>query len=201
MNLRDLCPKLTALSSPTEFWENKPPSWVGTDPCGGWEGIECSNSRVTSKKLSSMNLKGSLTEAIGRLTELKTLDLSCNKGMGGRIPAEIGNLSKLQILSLVGCDFSGPIPQPLGDLKQLTFLALNLNRLSGNIPRTLGNLSNVNWLDIADNQIEGHIPISDEEGPGLDMLLKAEHFHFENNRLSGEVQAQLLSSKMILKHL
>ncbi|XP_028785400.1 probable leucine-rich repeat receptor-like protein kinase At5g49770, partial [Neltuma alba] len=191
----------TALSSLTEFWENKPPSWVGTDPCGGWEGIECNNSRVASIKLLSMNLKGRLTEAIGRLTELTTLDLSYNKGMGGRIPAEIGNLSKLQILSLVGCDFSGPIPESLGDLKRLTFLALNLNRLSGNIPRTLGNLSNVNWLDIADNQIEGPIPISDEEGPGLDMLLKAEHFHFGNNRLSGEVQAKLLSSKMILKHL
>ncbi|KAI9096292.1 hypothetical protein K1719_026011 [Acacia pycnantha] len=192
-----------ALSSLTEVWENKPPSWVGTDPCGGggWEGIGCTKSRVTSITLSSMNLKGSLTEAIGRLTELSTLDLSYNKGMSGRIPAEIGNLRNLQTLSLVGCDFFGAIPDLLGALNQLTFLALNGNRLSGPIPRTFGNLSNVNWLDISDNQLEGRIPISDEQGPGLDMLLKTEHFHFENNLLSGQVQPKLFSSNMILKHL
>ncbi|XP_054776319.1 leucine-rich repeat receptor protein kinase HPCA1-like isoform X2 [Prosopis cineraria] len=167
----------TALLSLTEFWENKPPSWVGTDPCAAsWEGIECTNSRVTSIKLLSMNIKGSLT-------------------------ADIGTLSELETLSLVGCDFSGPIPESTGALNQLTFLALNLNRFSGNIPRSFGNLSNVNWLDIADNQIEGPIPISDEEGPGLDMLHKAEHFHFGNNRLSGHVQDKLFSSNMILKHL
>ncbi|KAK4259713.1 hypothetical protein QN277_006018 [Acacia crassicarpa] len=192
----------TALSSLTEFWENKPPSWVGTDPCGGgWDGIGCTKSRVTAIQLLSMNLKGSLTGDIGRLTELRTLDLSYNKGLSGRIPAEIGNLRNLQTLSLVGCDFFGPIPDSLGALNQLTFLALNLNRLSGPIPRTFGNLSNVDWLDIADNQIEGPIPISDEQGPGLDMLLKTEHFHFGNNRLSGQVQPKLFSSNMILKHL
>lgn len=30
-------------------WDIRPPSWVGSDPCvGGWEGIECTNSRITS---------------------------------------------------------------------------------------------------------------------------------------------------------
>lgn len=30
-------------------WQNTPPNWEGSDPCGsGWDGIECSNSRVTS---------------------------------------------------------------------------------------------------------------------------------------------------------
>ncbi|KAI9096399.1 hypothetical protein K1719_026118 [Acacia pycnantha] len=193
---------LSALSSLTESWKNKPPNWVGADPCGGgWDGIGCTKSRVTTIQLSSMNLKGSLTEDIGRLTELRTLDLSSNKGMSGRIPAEIGNLRNLQTLSLVGCDFFGPIPDSLGALNQLTFLALNLNRLSGPIPRTFGNLTNVDWLDISDNQIEGPIPISDEQGPGLDMLLKTEHFHFGNNLLSGQVQPKLFSSNMILKHL
>ena len=39
---------VTALTGLTENWENKPPSWVGTDPCSNWEGIRCSNSRVIS---------------------------------------------------------------------------------------------------------------------------------------------------------
>ncbi|KAK4259715.1 hypothetical protein QN277_006019 [Acacia crassicarpa] len=192
----------TALSSLTESWGNKPPNWVGTDPCGGgWDGIGCTKSRVTTIQLPSMNLTGRLTDDIGGLTELGTLDLSYNKGMSGRIPPEIGNLRKLRTLSLVGCGFFGPIPDSLGALNQLTFLALNLNRLSGPIPRTFGNLSNVDWLDISDNQIEGPIPISDEQGPGLDMLLKTQHFHFGNNHLSGQVQPKLFNSNMILKHL
>lgn len=29
-------------------WDNTPPNWVGSDPCGGWDGIECTNSRITS---------------------------------------------------------------------------------------------------------------------------------------------------------
>lgn len=38
---------VTALSSLTQSWKNKPPNWVGSDPCGGnWDGIRCSNSRI-----------------------------------------------------------------------------------------------------------------------------------------------------------
>ncbi|KAF7840304.1 putative leucine-rich repeat receptor-like protein kinase [Senna tora] len=192
----------TALSSLSEFWENKPPSWVGADPCGsGWEGIHCTNSRVTSIILSSMNIGGRLSGDIQSLSELVTLELSYNKDMTGTIPDEIGNLTKLQTLILVGCGFSGSIPDSIGSLKQLSFLALNLNQFTGNIPRTLGNLSSIDWLDLADNQIEGTIPVSDDQGPGLDMLLTAQHFHLGNNKLIGEIPAQLFSSNMKLKHL
>lgn len=32
-----------------QAWDIRPPSWVGSDPCAdGWEGIDCTNSRVTS---------------------------------------------------------------------------------------------------------------------------------------------------------
>jgi hypothetical protein len=38
-----------ALASLKDIWQNTPPNWVGTDPCGNqWEGIGCNNSRVTS---------------------------------------------------------------------------------------------------------------------------------------------------------
>ena len=38
-----------ALLSLKDIWQNTPPNWVGSDPCGkGWEGIGCKNSRVTS---------------------------------------------------------------------------------------------------------------------------------------------------------
>jgi len=39
---------VTALSSLIQSWKNKPLNWVGSDPCGSdWDGIRCSNSRIT----------------------------------------------------------------------------------------------------------------------------------------------------------
>ncbi|MQL73733.1 hypothetical protein Taro_006065, partial [Colocasia esculenta] len=57
-----------------ESWNNKPPSWTGSDPCGSqWDGISCTGSRITSITLSSTGLQGELSGDIGSLTELETL--------------------------------------------------------------------------------------------------------------------------------
>lgn len=37
----------SALNSLTQSWSNKPQSWVGQDPCSSWDGIRCSNTRIT----------------------------------------------------------------------------------------------------------------------------------------------------------
>jgi len=40
---------VTALKALKDVWENVPPTWVGADPCGSrWDGILCTDSRVTS---------------------------------------------------------------------------------------------------------------------------------------------------------
>ncbi|OIV91711.1 hypothetical protein TanjilG_26564 [Lupinus angustifolius] len=162
----------------TQSWTNKPPNWVGSNPCGSnWDGIHCTNLRITQ------------------------LDLSYNTGLTGTIPKEIGNLKNLKSLALVGCGFFGPIPDSIGFLKQLTFLALNSNRFNGSVPSSIGNLSNINWLDLSDNELEGPIPVSDDQGqPGLDLLLKAQHFHLGDNKLSGQIPPKLFNSSMILEH-
>lgn len=190
-----------ALKSLKDVWQNTPPSWVGLDPCGNnWEGIGCTNSRVTSIVLSSLDLTGQLSGDINFLSELQTLDLSYNKGLTGSLPMSIGSLKNLTNLILVGCSFSGPIPDSIGSLKQLVYLSLNSNSFSGRIPPSIGNLSNLYWLDIADNQFSGTIPVSDGNAPGLDMLLHLKHFHSGNNKLTGKIPPQLFSSNMSLIH-
>ncbi|KAE9594958.1 hypothetical protein Lal_00041274 [Lupinus albus] len=193
----------SGLQSLTQSWTNKPPNWVGTDPCGSnWDGVICTNSRITKLKLSGLTLVGQLYSAIQSLSELDTVDLSYNTGLTGTIPKEIGNLTKLKSLALVGCGFYGPIPDSIGSLKKLTFLALNSNRFNGSIPRSIGNLSNLNWLDLSDNQLGGPIPVSDDQGQlGLDLLLKAQHFHMGDNKLSGQIPPKLFNSSMIIIHL
>ncbi|XP_054800898.1 LOW QUALITY PROTEIN: leucine-rich repeat receptor protein kinase HPCA1-like [Prosopis cineraria] len=150
--------------------------------------------------ISKHEFGGKLSSDIQFLSELETLDLSNNKGLTGTIPKEIGNMKKLKALILVGCNFFGSIPDSIGSLQQLNFLALNSNQFSGNIPPTIGNLSNINWLDLSDNQLEGPIPVSEKGVLGLDKLLKAQHFHMGNNRLSGGIPAELFSPNMSLVH-
>ncbi|CAL9748659.1 unnamed protein product [Musa acuminata subsp. burmannicoides] len=191
-----------ALLSLMTQWQNTPPSWGKTDdPCGTpWEGIRCSNSRVTSLTLSTMGIKGTLGDDIGQLSELKILDLSYNTMLGGTLTPNIGNLMELTILILVGCSFNGNIPDELGSLGNLSFLALNSNQFTGSIPASLGKLSNLNWFDIADNQLTGPLPISTETSPGLDQLVRTQHFHFSKNQLSGPIPEKLFSSDMTLLH-
>ncbi|KAI8559605.1 hypothetical protein RHMOL_Rhmol04G0186500 [Rhododendron molle] len=191
-----------ALRSLNDQWRNTPPSWKkSADPCGApWEGVTCNNSRVTALGLSTMGLIGKLSGDIGGLTELRSLDLSFNKGLTGSLSSSLGDLQKLNILILAGCGFSGNIPDELGSLTELSFLALNSNNFTGKIPASLGNLSKLYWLDLADNQLMGSLPISTSTTPGLDLLKKAKHFHFNKNQLSGPIPAKLFSSDMILIH-
>ncbi|KAL8027314.1 hypothetical protein ABFX02_14G087500 [Erythranthe guttata] len=191
-----------ALKSLKDVWRNVPPNWNGADPCGSnWDGISCSDNRVVSITLASINLSGQLSSDIEGLSELQTLDLSYNKGMTGPLPTSIEHLNKLTSLILVGCGFSGPIPSSIGSLQQLVYLSLNSNNLIGEIPASIGNLSNLHWLDLADNKLSGSIPVSSGKTPGLDMLVNTKHFHFGKNQLSGEIPSQLFSSNLNLIHL
>ncbi|KAB5574535.1 hypothetical protein DKX38_001729 [Salix brachista] len=192
---------VNALNALKDSWENAPPTWAGADPCGSrWDGILCTDSRVTSITLASMRLKGTLSGDISSLSELQILDLSYNTELTGTLPATIGDLKKLTSLILVGCRFSGLIPDTIGSLPQLTYLSLNSNGFIGSIPPSLGNLDKLYWLDLADNRLTGTIPVSTETTPGLDLLVHTKHFHLGLNQLSGPIPPKLFSSGMKLIH-
>ncbi|KAL8237370.1 hypothetical protein R6Q59_018451 [Mikania micrantha] len=191
----------TYLRALKDGWRNTPPNWDdNSDPCSGWDGIRCTNSRITAITLASMGLTGTLNGDIGQLTELQILDLSYNR-LTGSLTSQIGNLKKLTNLLLVDCDFSGQLPATLGDLESLVFMSLNLNGFTGQIPPSIGNLENLYWLDLADNRLAGSIPVSNGTTPGLDMLINAKHFHFGGNMLSGPIPERLFNSNMTLLHL
>ncbi|KAL7583461.1 hypothetical protein Lser_V15G44784 [Lactuca serriola] len=184
-------------------WKNTPPNWDDKpDPCSGWDGITCTNGRVTSIILLSMSLIGTLTGGdIEQFSELQILNLSYNKRLTGPLPPAIGKLKKLTNLILIDCGFSGRLPDTLGSLENLISMSLNSNNFTGAIPPSIGNIKNLYWLDLGDNRLSGSIPVSSDTTPGLDMLIHAEHFHFGGNMLSGNLPAQLFSSNMNLIHL
>ncbi|CAN6450292.1 unnamed protein product [Victoria cruziana] len=210
-----------ALLSLKAQWQGTPHDWKGSDPCGAsWTGVNCSNSRITTLKLSSIHLVGTL-DHIGSLVQLKVLqrlvldlhrtphfrligsllgcrDLSSNPNLTGPIPRSIGELVNLETLILTGCGFTGTIPAEIGNLRNLTFLALNDNGLNGGIPASLGRLSKLVTLDLAYNQLTGSIPVSSDTQPGLDLLVAAEHFILSNNQLSGSIPPRLFSPRLVL---
>lgn len=135
------------------------------NPCNS-VGISCekrliNNSnvlRVTRVVFKSYGLKGTLSPAIGRLSELKELSLQNNK-LFDRIPTEIVDSRKLEILNLQNNQFSGKVPPELSSLVRLRILDLGSNELSGNL-NFLKYFPNLEKLSLADNMFTGRIPQS-----------------------------------------
>ncbi|CAA6654536.1 unnamed protein product [Spirodela intermedia] len=171
-----------------QIWKNTPPNWgESDDPCGAsWDGIACNNSRVVKLTMVSVGLEGTLSDDIGQLADLQLLDLSYNINLTGRIPSSIGNLQKLETLSLPGCNFGGSIPTEIGNMQKLKFLALNSNNLTGGIPPSLGSLPHLDWLDLGTTTSLGQFP--------------SPH-HFNKNQLSGNIPESLFNSNMTLIHI
>ena len=105
-------------------WANNG-NWLSDRPLGEWYGVT--------------------TDGSGRVVGL---DLKYNR-VSGQIPAELGNLTDLQSLRLVGNQLSGRIPEELGTLSNLRGLELGTNQLTGQIPAELASLNNLERTDTA----------------------------------------------------
>jgi hypothetical protein len=131
------------------------PSWLRRDgwlengqPCTWW-GVTCENGHVIGLRLSghpdicnSNNVTGRLPAELGNLSRLQILML-CDNPLSGPIPPELGNLDQLGSLVLFNNQLIGSIPPQLGDNQFLLVLYLSNNQLSSEIPQELGNLSNL----------------------------------------------------------
>ncbi|KAL4610967.1 hypothetical protein ACB092_08G089800 [Castanea dentata] len=128
--------------------------------------------------LLRMNLSGSLSPALGQLSNLTILDFMWNN-ISGIIPKEIGNITSLKLLLLNGNQLTGPLPEELGYLPNLARLQIDQNQISGSIPKSFANLNATQHFHMNNNSISGQIP---SELSRLPSLL---HFLLDNNNLSG----------------
>ena len=91
-------------------WTNNA-NWLSDQPLNQWHGVTVNGQgQVTHLSLRDNNLSGSL-------------------------PAALGNLEALQVMSLDRNSIGGSLPTQLGNLSNLTRLALNRNQLTGSYPR------------------------------------------------------------------
>ena len=161
-------------------------NWTADRPLASWDGVRLGGAplRVQELRLSQSQLRGIAPPAIGRLSDLRVLDLWNNR-LTGSMPPELGQLANLRRLSLGGNQLTGPIPAELGHLANLEQLSLDGNQLTGTIPVELGHLANLEWLSLARNQLTGTIP------PELGHLANLEQLSLDGNQLTGTIPAEL----------
>ncbi|KQK16712.2 leucine-rich repeat receptor-like kinase protein FLORAL ORGAN NUMBER1 [Brachypodium distachyon] len=109
-------------------------------------------------ELTDNLLSGELPDVIGG-GKIGMLLLG-NNGIGGRIPAAIGNLPALQTLSLESNNFSGELPTEIGRLRNLSRLNVSGNSLTGAIPEEITSCASLAAVDVSRNRLSGEIPQS-----------------------------------------
>ena len=138
-------------------------SWNDSIHYCRWIGVKCGslrhNHRVTSLRLRSYGLVGSLSPHIGNLTFLRTIVLQ-NNSFHGQIPSELGGLFRLSLLELSNNSFEGTFPINLTKCSDLSYLNLIDNKLQGKIPAQVGSLSKLQILGLSKNYFTGSIPAS-----------------------------------------
>ena len=165
--------------------------WLQTNQPCDWYGITCRTSgwprEITHIDLSGNNLTGTLPGDLAFLSELQSLRID-NSGPGIRlkkltsvIPATLGDLKHLEVLSFNSNAFTGAIPAELGNLINLRELDLGNNKLTGGIPERLGQLTNLKHLDLSVNQLGGAIPDT------LQNLTRLEHLNISHNSITREI--------------
>jgi len=160
-------------------------NWLTDAPCSDWYGVTCDpDDRVITLALPANELNGTIPAQLGDLTSLQILDLSDNE-LSGTIPSHLGNLASLVWLKLGSNELSGSIPPQLGSLASLEWLELSYNNLGGSIPPELDGLAHLRWLNLYSNQLSGAIPVRLGNLAGLEQLVVG------SNQLNGIPPAEL----------
>ena len=149
-----------------------------------WYGIVVSSGQVGEIFLRYNNLVGTIPKEIGNLSSLNRLGLLGNS-LTGALPAEIGDLQQLTVLALGRNSLTGEIPAEIGNLQQLQRLDLNTNSLTGELPAKIWNLRQLQRLDLYSNSFTGEIPAE------IGNLQKLEKLNLSGNSFDGSLPEEI----------
>ena len=118
-------------------------NWSVDRALADWDGVTVAGTppRVTRLELTGRSLTGTIPAALGNLTGLEILSLNRN-ALTGTVPATLGQLTNLQRIYLNRNSLEGAIPTTLENLERLTHLFLIRNSWTGCIAPPLHSVTN-----------------------------------------------------------
>ena len=122
--------------------------WVDRRP-EKWHGVTMEIGRVVGLRLQDMGLGGAVPAEIGQLTSLTYLNLGGNQLTS--VPAEIWQLASLERLDLTHNKLTS-VPAEIWQLTALRRLELYGNRLTS-VPAEIGQLTSLRELNLGGNQL------------------------------------------------
>ncbi|OWM80325.1 receptor-like protein 35 [Punica granatum] len=151
-----------------------------------WSGVQCDGhtGHVISLDLSNACLSGSINSSSSRfrLVHLESLKLEANNFTLSVIPPEIGNLSRFNILNLVGNVLTGEIPSSFSKFTQLSELYPSNNQLTGQVPSSFQNFTQLSRLSLRQNQLAGQTPSF------FGTLTELSQLDLSDNQLTGQIR-------------
>uniref|UniRef100_A0A6N2KGT4 Leucine-rich repeat-containing N-terminal plant-type domain-containing protein n=1 Tax=Salix viminalis TaxID=40686 RepID=A0A6N2KGT4_SALVM len=148
--------KLTLIDLSHNYLSGNILSWmISTHPLPGQTSYEEMYSSQQSFEFTVKNV--SLLYRGSIIQYFTGIDFSCNN-FTGKIPPEIGNLSKIKVLNLSHNSLIGPIPPTFSRLKEIESLDLSYNKLEGEIPPQLTGLYSLAVFSVAHNNLSGKTP-------------------------------------------
>ncbi|XP_008794105.2 receptor-like protein kinase 5 [Phoenix dactylifera] len=149
------------------------------------------SSRLSDLRLSGNNFTGNIPPSICRLPAIRSLLLD-NNLFNRSFPAELGNLSALETLTLAYNPFTpARIPSEFGKMAKLSYLWMTKMNLFGEIPESLGNLVELEHLDLAWNSLNGTIP------GWIWKLEKLKELYLFANKFSGEISGTIRALSLV----
>ncbi|KAH9605438.1 hypothetical protein KSS87_015906 [Heliosperma pusillum] len=174
-------------------------SWVGGQSanCCSWNGVECDkkSGHVIGLDLTASCLSGTFppNSTIFNLAYLKKLILSYNNFNYSRIPSELDQLSKLQVLRLFKSKFSGQIPAEISKLSELAVLELGedstetklLKLQNPSLENLIQNFTHLQELNLKNVDVSSTVPVN------LQNLTTLKQISLDNCNLHGKLPTNL----------